>query len=468
MGKTANLLIPSLISLINDYNTNLRTRIKADSLFLSFDERAKKTFNKFINLSNDRFKLMKSGGKLNHIISNQKQNYSKLNKDIENDLLFNTNYTNIERKKLIKSVNELKSKEILNVRDKLLETLKQRTSIDIMLREKEILKRKSKENQNNNIQQSFSRTLNKSHTLTDKSKSNKFLENNNFDLIEKNVKDVITADQNSFMHVMESYKNLLKLKKNNLNEGDYKNINNNKFIKIYKNEFNDIELYLNENNIKVLSFNEDNLNKITKKRNEDEKFDINNLYKLKNNNYIYNNKYQNKENLRMKDISNLKLTNETENFPKIFNSLKIDDHYSKILTFNNYDMKNTIKLIKKEAYNGVILGEKFQNKKQKFDTYYNHHFPKFNLMKLNKKIKLKQFKKLIKEVERRKSPPIKKKRKLSNYERILEDYQKIYDNKKEIWKKEDKEKEIREKNKEKKEEEIVNFLLNLDDRKKKY
>ena len=144
MGKTANILIPSLISLFNDYNNNLRKRLKADTLFLSFDERSKKTFNKFINLSNDRFKLMKYGGQLNHIILNQKQNYSKINNDIQNDLLFNTNYSSVERKKLIKSVNEFKSKEIFKVRDKLFETLKQRTAIDIMLRNKQILARKEK------------------------------------------------------------------------------------------------------------------------------------------------------------------------------------------------------------------------------------------------------------------------------------------------------------------------------------
>ena len=39
----------------------------------------------------------------------------------------------------IKSVNEFKSKEIYKVRDKLFETLKQRTAIDIMLRQKQIL-----------------------------------------------------------------------------------------------------------------------------------------------------------------------------------------------------------------------------------------------------------------------------------------------------------------------------------------
>ena len=108
----------------------------------------KKTFNKFINLSINRFKIMKYGGQLNNIISNQKSNYSKLNNDIQNDLLFNTNYSNEERKKLIKSVNEFKSKEIYKVRDKLFETLKQRTAIDIMLRQKQILLRKEKNEKN--------------------------------------------------------------------------------------------------------------------------------------------------------------------------------------------------------------------------------------------------------------------------------------------------------------------------------
>ena len=153
-SQITNLLIPSLISLFNQYNDNLRTRLKADALLLSFDEKTQKTFNKFINLSNDRFKLMKYGGKLNHIISNQKQNYSKINNDIQNDLLFNTNYSNVERKKLIKSVNEFKSKEIVNVRDKLFESLKQRTSIDILLRKKQMMSRKDKNKKRNTTKKS--------------------------------------------------------------------------------------------------------------------------------------------------------------------------------------------------------------------------------------------------------------------------------------------------------------------------
>ena len=211
MGKTTNILIPSLISLFNEYNNNLRTRLKADTLFLSFDERSKKTFNKFINLSNDRFKLMKYGGQLNHIILNQKQNYSKLHKDIENDLLFNTNYSTVERKKLIKSVNEFKSKEISKVRDKLFETLKQRTAIDIMLREKQILARKKKA-ENNNFLKRFSSTSKLMHISSLENEKNKFYDNR-IDFIEKHFRDTISDDQKNFMNGMETYKNLLKTKK---------------------------------------------------------------------------------------------------------------------------------------------------------------------------------------------------------------------------------------------------------------
>ena len=130
-------------------------------------------------------------------------------------------------------------------------------------------------------------------------------------------------------------------------------------------------------------------------------------------------------------------------------------------------MKNTIDVIKKEAYNGVMLGEKFQNQKRKFDTFYYRHFPKYNYSKFENNIKQKKFQRLKEEIVKRgKTPKFTRKRKMSNYERILEYFNKIYVNKKEIWKKEDEEKETRKKNDEKKEAEIINFLLNLGDRSK--
>ena len=468
-SQTTNILIPSLISLFNQYNDNLRTRLKADALLLSFDEKSQKTLNKFINLSNDRFKLMKYGGKLNHIILNQKQNYSKINNDIQNDLLFNTNYSNVERKKLIKSVNEFKSKEITNIRDKLFESLKQRTSIDILLRKKQILERKQK-NKKRTTDKKMTNKSKLSMTMSDESEknnNNKKIENKKTEIFEKSPKDEIEEDQINFINGIESYKNLLNAKRQFFNDKENGNNNskyyNNKYVKINKNDFQDIESHLNENNIKILSYNEEDISKKEKKKNEDAKFDINHLYKIKNND---NKNYKNKNKLDF--LPKLKpIDTEGNNTMSNLNRNENDNNYYKdmrSLTFNNNDMKNTIKLIRKEAYNGVMLGAKLLNQKKNFDTQYIRRFPKYSLDTYGKRKKLKLYRKEKIEEDRTKIPTIIKNKKLSNFERIIEDFQKIYDNKKQIWGLEDKQKEMNERMKEKKQNDIINFLLNLEDR----
>jgi hypothetical protein len=462
IGKNANVLIPSLISLFKDYNNNLRIRLKADTLFLSFDDRSKKLFNKFINLSNDRFKLMKSGGKLNHILLRQKQNYSKLNDDIQDDLLFNTNYSIAERKKLSKSVNIFKSKEIFNVRDKLFETLKQRTTIDNMLREKQILERKAKiEEQKQKYLKQFSSRSNTSKSIKEENK--KQLSENKI----KHATETLEEDQNNFMTAVNTYKNLLQEKKMGFKENkEPKSVYNNRFIKISKNEFSDIETKINENNIKILSYSEENLGDKKIKKNEDERFDINSLYKIKNS--IGNmNPVRTKKNQKLDIFPKLNVNIEEKNYDLPFLIDKNDNNDIRSQTFHNKDMKNTINIIRKEAYNGVMLGEKFQNQKRKFDTFYYRHFPKYNYTKFENNMKQKKFQRLKEEIVKRgKTPKFTRKRKMSNYERILEYFNKIYVNKKEIWKKEDEEKETRKKNNEKKEAEIIDFLLNLGDRSK--
>jgi hypothetical protein len=468
-SQITNLLIPSLISLFNQYNDNLRTRLKADALLLSFDEKTQKTFNKFINLSNDRFKLMKYGGKLNHIISNQKQNYSKINNDIQNDLLFNTNYSNVERKKLIKSVNEFKSKEIVNVRDKLFESLKQRTSIDILLRKKQMMSRKDKNKKRNTTKKSTNGSKGSKVSFilpeeSEKNENNKKTENkkneNKVEIIEKSPNEEIKEDHINFINGIESYKSLLNEKRNSINDVEKKSSGyyTNRFVKINKNDFKDIETTLNENNIKILSYNEEELNKKEKKKNEDATFDINQLYKIKNNN---NNNYKN----QMHFLPRLKpIETESSNFEFLDTNDNYDNKKQRSLTYNNNDMKNTIKIIRKEAYNGVMLGQKLLNQKKNFDMRYVRRFPKYFLDIYEQKNRLKQYKKEKNEEEHIIIPKIIKKRKLSKNEKIIEDFQKIYDNKKQIWKKEEKQKKINEKMKEKQQNDIINFLLNLKDR----
>ena len=461
IGKKTNDLIPSLLGLFNQYNNNFKTRMKVDNIFLSFDEKAKKTFNKFINLSNDRFKLMKYGGHLNHILEKQKKNYTKINANILNDLLFNTNFTNDEKKKLVKSVNEFKSKEINSIRDRILEALKERTSIDNMLRERK----------NNEKSQKIKNIKKISNMLTSKndkkSRNDRNFLRNKFDLAEQIAKDSIQVDQRRFMAGMEEYKNFLKNKKLMLNTNECKNVNNNKMVKITKKEFKKIERHLNLNNIKLLTYNESNLHRMEVKKNEDEKFNVAYLYKIKNNNDGTLTEYNTRN--KKRSLPKLQIKTDT-NFPKgktmIEDTNKDDNNNLYSLTFNNYsnEIKDTIKLVKKEAENGVMIGEKFQSQKKIFDTFYNRHFPYYddsNILDYIKLIKQKYiFNKGSKDFKRRAQKKLKTMRKVNN-ERILEDFQRIYEEKKRKWRNEDKEKQIQEKVNAKKEEDNLYFLINL-------
>ena len=455
-AKITNEIIPPLLSLFKDYNSNLRTRLKVNSFFLSFDERSKKTFNKFVLLSNERFKLMKYGGNLNHIISKQKNNYTKINNDIKNDILFTTNYQNIERNKLIKGVNILKSKEIFSMREKLYETLRYNSPYDqkIKKQKKKLLGNETLSERGKNIPKSERKSTYRSLTFnTDNEKEQ-------LELIQSNTKEAIKKDEENFLHGLETYKLFLKNKKTELKDKEGKDDKN--VIKINKNDFDDIESHIKENNIKILTYKTKSSDCKLKKKKEDTKFDINILYKIKN----YNSKQRKNIFPKLKSIETKEedlLTNE-EIFRKRARNSNYNINYK---TFNNnIDMKNTIGIINKEAKEGVDLDIKFKNQKNKFNMYYNTYIGKNNFsdFESNKSFESKESSDDIKKMAEHNS--LLKKAKITEHEKLLEDFQKIYEEKKILWKKEDEEKEKMKLAKKKEKEEIINFLFNLENNKK--
>ena len=455
-AKITNEIIPPLLSLFKDYNSNLRTRLKVNSFFLSFDERSKKAFNKFVLLSNERFKLMKYGGNLNHIISKQKNNYTKINNDIKNDILFTTNYQNIERNKLIKGVNILKSKEIFSMREKLYETLRYNSPYDqkIKKQKKKLLGNETLSERGKNIPKSERKSTYRSLTFnTDNEKEQ-------LELIQSNTKEAIKKDEENFLHGLETYKLFLKNKKTELKDKEGKEDKN--VIKINKNDFDDIESHIKENNIKILTYKTKSSDSKHKKKKEDTKFDINILYKIKN----YNSKQRKNIFPKLKSIETKEedlLTNE-EIFRKRARNSNYNINYK---TFNNnIDMKNTIGIINKEAKEGVDLDIKFKNQKNKFNMYYNTYIGKNNFsdFESNKSFESKESSDDGKKLAEHNS--LLKKAKITEHEKLLEDFQKIYEEKKILWKKEDEEKEKMKLAKKKEKEEIINFLFNLENNKK--
>ena len=450
-AKITNEIIPPLLSLFNDYNINLRTRLKANSFFLSFDEKTKKTFNKFIMLSNERFKLMKSGGNLNHILSKQRNNYTKINNDIKKDILFTTSYPNIERKKLVQSVNILKSKEISSMREKLYETLRYHSIYDKKIKNHHLI----------TSDDTIEEKIKKANENKNKNSNNHRKESNEqIELIQSKTEGEIKDDHDNFIKGLEAYKFFLKNKKSELNNKEDKIA-----IKIYKNDFNDIESHIKENNIKILTYKTKSSENKTKKKKEDTKFDINILYKIKN----YNSK--NVKNIfpKLKSIETDEDLLYDENLSSK-NSKKLSN--MKCKTFNNTDLKNTIGLINEEARNGIEITEKFNNQKKKFDKSYNTQFGIINYPKDFEKFENNKSQHIRATWrEQRRSILPKKLTKIKNEEneneKIFEDFKKIYEQKKILWKKIDEENAKKKAKKEKDKEDVINYLFSIERNKSK-
>ena len=136
----ANLLIPELITNFKDYDKNLSNRIKVDNLFMSFNDDANRNFNKFVDLSNKRYKSIKSGNTLSNILGKQMPTYNKLNKEINNNEIYSTTELEEDKKKLGKSVNKFKSKELNVIREQLKDSLRDFSKAELRQREN-LLKR---------------------------------------------------------------------------------------------------------------------------------------------------------------------------------------------------------------------------------------------------------------------------------------------------------------------------------------
>ena len=135
-----NKLIPDLITNFKDYDKNLSNRIKVDNLFMSFNDDANRNFNKFVDLSNKRYKSIKSGNTLSNILGKQMPTYNKLNKEINNNEIYSTTELEEDKKKLGKSVNKFKSKQLNAIRDQLKDSLRDFSKAELRQREN-LLKR---------------------------------------------------------------------------------------------------------------------------------------------------------------------------------------------------------------------------------------------------------------------------------------------------------------------------------------
>ena len=76
---TTNILVPKLLDTTTKYARNIKNRVKIDGIFNEFDDNANKNFKKFIKLSDQRYKSVKSGTTLNHILQNYQEKFYQIN-----------------------------------------------------------------------------------------------------------------------------------------------------------------------------------------------------------------------------------------------------------------------------------------------------------------------------------------------------------------------------------------------------
>ena len=271
--KTANDLIPELISKISKYSTHLKERVKIYSIFREFDTYAHMNLQNFIKMSDKRYHSIKSGNNLKNVLNNQKKEFKDLSEKILTNKLYSDENIENEEKKLYKKINYKENKELYKIRHDILEKTKDLTKKELEKREKYLKNRNlkyeklidinqiNKSNNNKTSYESFMKSK-----LANKSMLNIFNKNlgnkNNINYIDslKNNINANTPLNDDFknkivsMNKSSKAKEILKIKKDFLDDlikKDNQNINDN--ILDYKLFLKDLENSKNKNNSRIIN-----------------------------------------------------------------------------------------------------------------------------------------------------------------------------------------------------------------------
>lgn len=470
-----NDLITSLVKSFNEFDKSLKNKIKVNSIFSSLDENISKNFNKLVNLSDIRYKSVKSGIKLKNIVNIQKHKYENLLGELENDKLYSTNILDTEKAKLFKNSFTVKNKEINDIRNKLKNSLKLKQHIYEYKMKK--LPSKEKIPKLKGIIKKVANLAYVNDFLKNKLKQKKLEKQN-----EKLIGSLIEEDYKYFQDKIKTYQNYLN-KIRDITEN-----NKEKNLKLDKTIFKETIQSMNPNSFRALTYTETSSQKEKNIPKKDLEF---NLKKIKNikmshdknyNNILKNKNSKNENQFNFSTLTNISLKNNSNNL----NNLK-NNNLSKTINFHNtYDVvrnrknksfdsnklknfKNTAYIVLNEAENGLLNEQNFIKKRNKLNNNYklfkNSNRLINTIHSLNEtKIKLKKD-----ADESHNHNQIDDYYEIKNYnyknvDDIKRTFQEIYEEKKKRWEKED---IIRGIEKEKDKQnlvEIENFLFEIQDK----
>ena len=268
--KTANDLIPELITKISKYSTHLKERVRIYSIFQEFDNYAHMNFKNFIKMSDKRYHSIKSGNNLRNVLINQKKECKDLSEKILTNKLYSDKNIEKEEKKLYKKINYKENKELYRIRHDIIEKTKDLTKKELERREEYIKSRnlkieqlqeeKNKMNKSSNNNKASYESLMKSK-LANKSMLNIFNKNlgnknniNNYNINSNNINNNNLLNDDIKSKILNQAKEILKMKKDyldNLVKKDNQNINDN--ILDYKLFLKDLENSQNKNNSRIIN-----------------------------------------------------------------------------------------------------------------------------------------------------------------------------------------------------------------------
>lgn len=416
-----NDLVRALLGKTKKCSKNLSDRVKINTIFSEFDAYIHENFQKFIQMSEQRYKSIKSGNHLEKKLLSQRHEYDDIALQILNNQLYNNDEIEKESKKLLKKMNKVENnKEISELRKNIIQRTKDFSKKEVIKRERlasaAIQRRKKAE-----IDRLAHKLTKRDLIYRPQSVKVKYTTNDNLPQI-LNKEIIIKNDVDEYLKKKHFFDELM--------ENDYKNINSN--ILEYKNFVKDIErVQVNKekdinlpgskkenyghsftfltDGIKLLSYKEEQIQDVKIKRKEEPKIDI---FKLMRYTKRGNKKWF-KEELKKKSKKRLSAMNRrTKNISKItkkthppsafmfksktnYNSNIISKNNNKeeinennkendIIDFSTFDplkktnsfsnFKNTIKTIKNEAEKSYYINDNFYKKRENMNAIFNDKF----------------------------------------------------------------------------------------------
>ena len=425
--ETINDLVPTLLGKTEECSKNLSDRVKINGIFSEFDAYTHENFQKFIKMSQQRYKSIKSGNHLQRKLQSQRPEYDDMSNQILNNQFYNNNQIEKESKKLLKKMNKKgANKEIKELRKNIIQKTKDFTQKEIRKRDKlasAALERRRKAE----IDRLAHRICRRDLVYRPLSMKEKFRSEVNMPLI-YNEEVKIKNDVDEYLKKKQFF--------NELMENDCKNINEN--IADYKNFVKDIErvqvdkdkdvvlpgtkkdnyghsfTFLTDG-IKLLSYKEEKIVNTKPKRIEEPKIDIFRLMRFtkRGNKKWFKEELKKKSQKRLSALhrhtkllyktshppSGVKVKSEINNVNNNDNNnvknnennnenntgeIQEIENENDMIDFSNYnnikkantfnEFKNTIKTIKNEAEKAHYINDNFLQKQDAMNNLFKDKF----------------------------------------------------------------------------------------------